>query len=98
MNSTHRAYMPNLDALIAAQGMQLRNFVISTSTCCPSRLNLLTGSYTHNHNVTSNINPYGAHLSLELSRWCVCTHARACDGRLRALPACRAARLCKALV
>ena len=59
MNSTHRAYMPNLNDLIVDRGVQMRNFIISTSTCCPSRLNILSGYYTHNHNVTSNIPPYG---------------------------------------
>lgn len=34
------------------QGLTLRNFVASTAWCCPSRVSLLTGLFTHNHNIT----------------------------------------------
>ncbi|KAG2497999.1 hypothetical protein HYH03_004258 [Edaphochlamys debaryana] len=61
LNSTHRAYMPLLNSLIADEGLQLRNFAISTSTCCPSRTSLLTGLFTHNHDITSNLGPYGGY-------------------------------------
>ncbi|GLC56584.1 hypothetical protein PLESTB_001123600 [Pleodorina starrii] len=59
-NSTHPAYMPALNQHIVEQGLQLRNFLISTAACCPSRTILMTGRYTHNNNVTSNIEPHGS--------------------------------------
>ena len=60
MSSTDRQYMKNLNDLIADKGVQFRNMAVSSSSCCPARASMLTGLYTHNHNVTSNIPPYGA--------------------------------------
>ncbi len=60
LNSTHARYMPALNTHFAEAGLQLRNFLISTAACCPSRSILMTGRYTHNNNVTSNIEPHGA--------------------------------------
>lgn len=51
--------MPQLNRHVVARGLQLRNFLISTAACCPSRTILMTGRYTHNNNVTSNIEPHG---------------------------------------
>ena len=59
LNSTHPRYMPALDKWFGQGGLQLRNFVVSTSVCCPSRVNLLTGRYAHNTNVTGNVGPPG---------------------------------------
>ena len=47
-------YMPNLYNLIAAQGVTFNNFLCTTSMCCPSRTNILTGRCTHNTEVASN--------------------------------------------
>ncbi|KXZ51607.1 hypothetical protein GPECTOR_12g571 [Gonium pectorale] len=60
LNSTHPRYMPALNTHLAEAGLQLRNFLISTAACCPSRSILMTGRYTHNNNVTSNIEPHGS--------------------------------------
>ncbi|KAG2448697.1 hypothetical protein HYH02_006053 [Chlamydomonas schloesseri] len=60
LNSTHREFMPQLNRHLADSGLQLRNFLISTAACCPSRSILMTGRYTHNNNVTSNIEPHGS--------------------------------------
>lgn len=43
--STSSYFMPQLNALIASQGLQLRNFLVSMAWCCPSRVSLLTGHY-----------------------------------------------------
>ncbi|KAG2494095.1 hypothetical protein HYH03_007734 [Edaphochlamys debaryana] len=59
LNSTHRAYMPKLNALLGDRGLHLPNFLVSSSLCCPSRVSLLTGRFTHNHNLTSNQAPQG---------------------------------------
>ncbi|KAG2498000.1 hypothetical protein HYH03_004259 [Edaphochlamys debaryana] len=39
----------------------MRNFAISSSTCCPSRTSLLSGMFVHNHNITANVPPYGGY-------------------------------------
>ncbi|KAG2448680.1 hypothetical protein HYH02_006037 [Chlamydomonas schloesseri] len=59
LNSTDRKYMPKLHRYIGDQGLHLNNFIVTSSLCCPSRVSLLTGRLTHNHNVTSNQAPQG---------------------------------------
>ncbi|GLC42652.1 hypothetical protein PLESTB_001123900 [Pleodorina starrii] len=59
LNSTHPAYMPKLHQYIGSQGLHLNNFIVTSSLCCPSRVSLLTGRFTHNHNVSSNQAPQG---------------------------------------
>lgn len=60
INSTDKAYMPRMRARIGDEGLHLPQFIVSTSVCCPSRTSLLTGMFTHNHNVTSNQKQRGA--------------------------------------
>ncbi len=81
--STIPTYMPAMQSKIAQQGLQLRNFAVSTSgacrarplcccpcslspvlhaVCCPSRVNFLTGQYTHNNNITGNSSPSGGYM------------------------------------
>lgn len=43
----------------SCQGVTFSNFHVNTPVCCPSRINLLTGRYTHNTNLTDVIPPYG---------------------------------------
>ena len=59
MNTTHPAYMPNLNKWIIEQGLGVDYFTACTSLCCPSRSNLMTGRLTHNTNLTANSWPYG---------------------------------------
>ena len=73
LNSTHRAYMPKLDKHIASKGLHLPQFIVTTSLCCPSRVNLLTGKFTHNTNVTSNYEPHG---EWSVKGWLVCLDGR----------------------
>lgn len=47
---------PNLDR-IATEGVYLKNAVVTTSLCSPSRASILTGLYAHNHRVVDNYNP-----------------------------------------
>ncbi|HEU5219856.1 MAG TPA: sulfatase-like hydrolase/transferase [Gemmatimonadales bacterium] len=51
--------MPNLNNLIAAQGITFESFYYSLSLCCPSRTSMLRGQYPHNHGVHSNFYPTG---------------------------------------
>ncbi len=52
-------FMPLLQARLADQGMTFSNFFVSQSLCCPSRVTLLRGQYTHNHKVFNNLPPDG---------------------------------------
>ena len=47
------AQTPNLDRL-AAEGVHLRNALVTTSLCSPSRASILTGLYTFRHRVIDN--------------------------------------------
>lgn len=53
------AYMPNLKALITDNGATFSHYFVPLSLCCPSRTTLLTGEYTHNHEVFTNGTPDG---------------------------------------
>jgi N-acetylglucosamine-6-sulfatase len=52
-------YMPNVQALLADQGVTLENYLVSVPLCCPSRTSTLRGQYAHNTQVTSNWLPEG---------------------------------------
>ena len=44
---------PHLDSL-ASNGVHLKNALVTTSLCSPSRASILTGLYTHKHRVIDN--------------------------------------------
>ncbi len=50
------ARTPNLDRM-AAEGAHLRNAMVTTSLCSPSRASILTGLYTFRHRVIDNNRP-----------------------------------------
>jgi len=50
------AKTPNLDRM-AAEGVHLRNAMVTTSLCSPSRASILTGLYTFRHRVIDNQRP-----------------------------------------
>lgn len=57
-------WMPNLKSAVIDQGMTFQNFYIADSLCCPSRATLLTGQYSHNHGVRTNVPPLGGVVAL----------------------------------
>jgi N-acetylglucosamine-6-sulfatase len=53
--------MPNVRQLIMDEGAQIRNGIIPTPLCCPSRASLLTGQHAHTTGVwTNNPENHGA--------------------------------------
>jgi len=48
--------MPRTRRLFMKRGTRFTNVFASTPTCCPSRASILTGRYTHNHDVKTNRN------------------------------------------
>jgi N-acetylglucosamine-6-sulfatase len=67
--------MPNVRALLQAQGVTFAHSYVTTSLCCPSRSSFLTGLYAHNHGVLTNEKPIGGvvgfarHESSTLATW-----------------------------
>jgi N-acetylglucosamine-6-sulfatase len=51
--------MPNITSLLADQGTSFENAFVSYPICCPARSTLLTGLYSHNHDVRGNKRPVG---------------------------------------
>ncbi|GGF52185.1 sulfatase [Marmoricola endophyticus] len=51
--------MPNVEKLIADRGLRFQNSYAPNPLCCPSRASFLSGKYSHNHKVYSQIDPYG---------------------------------------
>lgn len=43
--------LPNIDAVLQAEGMRFSESFVSDPLCCPSRATFLTGQYAHNHGV-----------------------------------------------
>ena len=46
--------MPNVQTLLAEEGVTFANAFVTTPLCCPSRASILRGQYAHNHGVLSN--------------------------------------------
>ncbi|CAO3646979.1 unnamed protein product [Cunninghamella echinulata] len=54
-------YMPNLQKHLVKQGTVYRNHYATVAVCCPSRVSLLRGQYSHNTNITDVSPPYGGY-------------------------------------
>jgi N-acetylglucosamine-6-sulfatase len=50
--------MPVVTRQLVQKGTTFTNYMASTPLCCPSRASLLTGEYSHNHGVRSNVPGY----------------------------------------
>ena len=53
------ACMPNVQTLLAAEGVTFANAFVTTPLCCPSRASILRGQYAHSHGVLSNVGDNG---------------------------------------
>jgi arylsulfatase A-like enzyme len=53
-------YMPQTTRLIGGTGTTFANAFATEPLCCPSRVSILTGQYSHNHGVLSNLPPLGS--------------------------------------
>jgi len=53
--------MPKTLDLIGKRGMTLNRYYVPYPLCCPSRVSLLTGRYSHNNNVRGNNPPNGGY-------------------------------------
>jgi arylsulfatase A-like enzyme len=53
--------MPNTLDLIGKRGMNFNRYYVPYPLCCPSRVSLLTGRYSHNNNVRGNNPPNGGY-------------------------------------
>jgi arylsulfatase A-like enzyme len=53
--------MPNTLDLIAKKGMTFNRYYVPYPLCCPSRVSLLTGRYSHNNGVKGNVQPNGGY-------------------------------------
>jgi arylsulfatase A-like enzyme len=53
--------MPNTLDLIARHGMTFNRYYVPYPLCCPSRVSLLTGRYSHNNGVKGNVQPNGGY-------------------------------------
>ncbi|MDQ3911355.1 MAG: sulfatase [Actinomycetota bacterium] len=51
--------MPQITSLLAKEGLSFDEAFVSYPICCPSRATILTGLYSHNHNVLGNKRPVG---------------------------------------
>jgi N-acetylglucosamine-6-sulfatase len=54
-------HLSRLKALMADKGVTFSNAFVTTPLCCPSRVSILRGQYTHNHGVITNKSPAGGH-------------------------------------
>jgi N-acetylglucosamine-6-sulfatase len=55
MKASDLEHMPNTQTLLANRGVKFTKAWVTRSLCCPSRATVLTGQYTHNHNVWVNV-------------------------------------------
>jgi arylsulfatase A-like enzyme len=53
-------YMPMTSSIFSTSSVTFTNAFSTTPLCCPARASILSGLWTHNHGVLSNIAPFGA--------------------------------------
>ena len=68
--------MPNVTSRLVRHGVDFRNAFASNPLCCPSRVSILTGRYSHSTGVFSNRPPHGGFVSFR-DRVTIATRLRA---------------------
>lgn len=48
---------PNIQQYLIDEGVSFKQSFVTTALCCPSRATFLTGMYSHNHGIFSNLTP-----------------------------------------
>lgn len=61
VNTFNSKTMPRTYSFLKQKGTTVKNQVIPTATCCPSRASFMSGQYSHNNNVRSNGGRYGGY-------------------------------------
>ena len=51
--------MPRVQELLGEQGVTFENAFVTNPVCCPSNVSILTGQYSHNHQILHNVPPLG---------------------------------------
>lgn len=59
MRADEIRWMPRTADVLAGSGIRFENAFAPNPLCCPSRTSVLTGQYSHNHQVLSHEGPYG---------------------------------------
>ncbi len=59
MRADDYEYMPQTQQLLTEGGATFEEAFVTHSLCCPSRVSILRGQYTHNHQVLQNNAPEG---------------------------------------
>ena len=72
--------MPNVTNRLVRPGVDFRNAFASNPLCCPSRVSILTGRYSHSTGVFSNRPPHGGFASFR-DRATIATRLRAAGYR-----------------
>ncbi len=52
-------YMPRVQELLGRRGATFENMFVTNPLCCPSNVSILTGQYSHNHQILHNVPPQG---------------------------------------
>ena len=51
--------MPRVQELLGRRGATFENMFVTNPVCCPSNVSILTGQYSHNHQILHNVPPLG---------------------------------------
>lgn len=77
MNVGDAQYMPNLQSMLAAQGVTFTNAFVTSTSCCPSRASMLRGQYPHNTSIHRTGDAFDIFTSLGYDQETVATHLQA---------------------
>jgi arylsulfatase A-like enzyme len=59
------SHMPQLRRRVIRRGIRFRSAYAPNSTCCPSRVSIYTGTYSHTNGVWGNGGPFGGFLAYD---------------------------------